>query len=130
MNNEWDTIIWSDESRFLLFENDGQQWVWRRPHEKYDADCLVPNTAKEVMVIKYTFSSTSTNLVRPRLLNSSVISSSDSFLLSLVTHTRVRCSHSVKRGGLPERGRGSVNPSFSNLLMIELQVVLGIPSIF
>jgi transposase len=41
-NEEWDNIIWSDESRFLLFENDGQQWVWRQPHEKYDVDCLVP----------------------------------------------------------------------------------------
>src|SRR6185312_11742943 len=38
-NEQWDTIIWSDESRFLLFENDGQQWVWHRPHEKYDVDC-------------------------------------------------------------------------------------------
>jgi len=41
-NEEWDNIIWSDESRFLLFENDGQQWVWRKPQEKYDVDCLVP----------------------------------------------------------------------------------------
>ena len=41
-DEEWDSIIWSDESRFLLFENDGQQWVWRKPHEKYDVDCLVP----------------------------------------------------------------------------------------
>src|SRR6185437_9636168 len=41
-DEQWDTIIWSDESRFVLFENDGQQWVWRRPHEKYDVDCLVP----------------------------------------------------------------------------------------
>lgn len=41
-DKQWDTIIWSDESRFLLFENDGQQWVWRRPHEKYDVECLVP----------------------------------------------------------------------------------------
>ena len=41
-DEQWDTVIWSDESRFVLFENDGQQWVWRRPHEKYDVDCLVP----------------------------------------------------------------------------------------
>lgn len=39
---EWNAVIWSDESRFLLFESDGQHWVWRRPHEKYDVDCLVP----------------------------------------------------------------------------------------
>lgn len=40
--NEWDTIIWSDESRFELFKGDGRRWVWRRPHEKYDIDCLIP----------------------------------------------------------------------------------------
>src|SRR5438445_10291395 len=28
-DEEWDNIIWSDESRYLLFENDGQQWVWQ-----------------------------------------------------------------------------------------------------
>jgi len=39
---EWDDIIWSDESRFTLFENDGQHWVWRQPHEKYDVNCLAP----------------------------------------------------------------------------------------
>lgn len=40
--SEWDTIIWSDESRFLLFQNDAHHWVWRRPHEKYDINCLIP----------------------------------------------------------------------------------------
>ena len=44
-NKVWDYIIWSDESRFLLFENDEQQWVWCKPHENYDVDGLVP-TAK------------------------------------------------------------------------------------
>ena len=34
-DEEWNTVIWSDES-------DGQRWVWRQPHEKYDVDCLVP----------------------------------------------------------------------------------------
>lgn len=41
-DSEWDTIIWSDESRFLLFQNDAHHWVWRRPHEKYDVNCLIP----------------------------------------------------------------------------------------
>ena len=32
----------SDESRFLLFENDEQLWVWRKSHKNYNVDCLVP----------------------------------------------------------------------------------------
>src|SRR6185369_496158 len=39
---EWEFVIWSDESRYLLFQNDSRRWVWRRPHEKYDVDCLIP----------------------------------------------------------------------------------------
>jgi hypothetical protein len=39
---EWKTIIWSDESKFELFKGDGRRWVWRRPHEKYDPECLIP----------------------------------------------------------------------------------------
>jgi transposase len=41
-DTEWNSVIWSDESRFLLFQNDAHHWVWRRPHEKYDVDCLIP----------------------------------------------------------------------------------------
>ena len=40
--DEWNSVIWSDESRYLIFQNDSRQWVWRRPHEKYDVDCLIP----------------------------------------------------------------------------------------
>lgn len=40
--NEWDSVLWSDESRYLIFQNDSHQWVWRRPHEKYVVDCLLP----------------------------------------------------------------------------------------
>ncbi|CAB4430830.1 unnamed protein product [Rhizophagus irregularis] len=40
-DTEWDSIIWSDESRFLLFQNDAHHWVWRKPHEKYDVNCLI-----------------------------------------------------------------------------------------
>lgn len=39
---EWQYIIWSDESRYNLYHNDGRQRVWRQPKEKYDVDCLVP----------------------------------------------------------------------------------------
>jgi transposase len=41
-NDEWNFIIWSDESRFELFQNDSHNWVWRKPKEKYDVDCLTP----------------------------------------------------------------------------------------
>jgi transposase len=41
--NEWELVIWSDESRYLIFRNDSRQWIWRRPHEKYDVDCLLPS---------------------------------------------------------------------------------------
>jgi transposase len=41
-SDEWNSIIWSDESRFELFQNDSHHWVWRRPEEEYDVDCLIP----------------------------------------------------------------------------------------
>src|SRR6185436_7383414 len=39
---EWDSIIWSDESRFEIFNNDSKNWVWRKKDEKYQVDCLKP----------------------------------------------------------------------------------------
>jgi transposase len=41
-HSEWNNIIWSDESRFLLYQNDAHHYVWRQTHEKYDTDCLLP----------------------------------------------------------------------------------------
>lgn len=51
-NEEWKLVIWSDESRYLIFQNDHQHHVWRRPHEKYDVDCLIPTVkgSRGVMV--------------------------------------------------------------------------------
>lgn len=40
--DEWNNVIWSDESKFELFRGNGKRWVWRQPHEKYDIDCLIP----------------------------------------------------------------------------------------
>ncbi|GET52988.1 IS630 family transposase [Rhizophagus irregularis DAOM 181602=DAOM 197198] len=31
-----------DESKFELFRGNGRRLVWRRPHEKYDIECLIP----------------------------------------------------------------------------------------
>ena len=39
---EWKKVIWSDESRFTLFRNDGRTRVWRQQKERYDIDCIVP----------------------------------------------------------------------------------------
>ena len=39
-NDEWKRIVWSDESRFALFESDGQVRVWRRSEEAYNKDCI------------------------------------------------------------------------------------------
>ena len=33
-------LRWDKESRFLLFESDGKHYVWHKPHEKYDIDCI------------------------------------------------------------------------------------------
>jgi transposase len=43
---EWDNIIFSDESRFEIFQNDSINWVWRRPNEQYNIKCLSPTVKK------------------------------------------------------------------------------------
>ena len=40
--NEWENIIWSDESKFEVFGGDGKRYVWRTPQEKYNPKCLIP----------------------------------------------------------------------------------------
>ena len=36
----WETIIWSDKSKFNLFGSDGKVMVWRTPKEEYDPHCI------------------------------------------------------------------------------------------
>ena len=38
-----DTIIWSDESRFKIFGNDGPIRVWRRAGERYNIENIAPS---------------------------------------------------------------------------------------
>jgi len=38
----WNSILWSDESKFNLFGSDGRQIVWRQPHESMKRECLKP----------------------------------------------------------------------------------------
>jgi len=39
---KWKTIIWSDESRFTIFKNDGPGRVWRTPGTRYNIENMVP----------------------------------------------------------------------------------------
>lgn len=39
---QWESILWSDESKFNLFGSDGQVLVRRRPGEEMNPDCVVP----------------------------------------------------------------------------------------
>jgi len=48
---EWDYIIWSDESRFEIFNNDSRNWVWRKANERYKADCLKPTVKNSIGVM-------------------------------------------------------------------------------
>ena len=38
----WSRVVFSDESRFLLYRNDGQPYVRHRPGEAYRDDCVQP----------------------------------------------------------------------------------------
>ncbi|CAF3239743.1 unnamed protein product [Rotaria socialis] len=38
----WNSILWSDESKFNLFGSDGRQIVWRQSHESMKTECLKP----------------------------------------------------------------------------------------
>lgn len=49
--NEWENIIWSDESRFELFNNDSRNWVWRKKDERYKIECLKPTVKNSIGVM-------------------------------------------------------------------------------
>ena len=36
----WDSVIWSDESKFNLFGSDGAVKIWRKPGEELELKCL------------------------------------------------------------------------------------------
>lgn len=41
-HQQWENVIWSDESSFTLFQTKGRVYVWRTPAEAYDVACLLP----------------------------------------------------------------------------------------
>ena len=48
---EWKNIIWSDESRFELFNNDSRNWIWRKTNERYNVNCLKPTVKHSVGIM-------------------------------------------------------------------------------
>lgn len=38
----WDTVIWSDESKFTVFPSNGRVMVWRNTEEAFDPKCIAP----------------------------------------------------------------------------------------
>ncbi|KAF5337526.1 hypothetical protein D9758_016988 [Tetrapyrgos nigripes] len=39
---DWEKVIWSDESYVYIGDPKGQVWVTRRPEEEWEEDCLIP----------------------------------------------------------------------------------------
>ena len=38
----WNKVLWSDESKFNLFESDGKVVVWRSPKKEFGSECSIP----------------------------------------------------------------------------------------
>lgn len=38
---QWSKVLWSDESKFCIFGNNHVQSVWRKPGERFKANCVV-----------------------------------------------------------------------------------------
>jgi transposase len=43
-DEEWKSVVFTDESRFCLFNSDGRPRVWRKANEKFHRACIKPTT--------------------------------------------------------------------------------------
>ncbi|GFU67868.1 transposable element Tcb2 transposase [Trichonephila clavipes] len=43
---DWQKVVFSDESRFVLGTDDNSVWVWRRPGERYNSPIVLRPTAR------------------------------------------------------------------------------------
>ena len=48
---QWEKVVFSDESRFVLFSNDSPKRVWRKVDERYKKDCLIPTVKQSAGVM-------------------------------------------------------------------------------
>jgi len=39
---DWARVLWSDESKFCIFGNNGSRFIWRRPNEALKIQCVLP----------------------------------------------------------------------------------------
>ena len=37
----WKNVVWSDQSKFNLFDSDGKVMLWRTEREEFDAKCAI-----------------------------------------------------------------------------------------